>query len=637
MSSPQLIRNRWLEAILFVLVLVAGATLRWYGLGWDAGYLFHPDERQIAMVASNLDWPHSLSEFFSPSSPLNPHFFAYGSFPIYLLRLIAPFAPPSNLTGPWANDFLARWIVFGRAISGLFDLGTICLTYALGKRVYGSWVGLAAAAGISVTVLHIQLAHFYTVDTVLTFFVMATLYAAWRMGEISKGAHPAGALFERKKWPLPRDPGPGDSHGSPSHNRWGMVCGVMLGLALATKVSALPLVAPIAFAIWHVSGARIPPGTIRVKIIYIWGILRRPLCQLGGIALAVFIVTQPYAVIDGIQFVIAVGREGLVARGWLDYPYTRQYANTIPFLYQIAQSAIWGMGLPLGIVVWGGGALFLYQAYRKRDGASLFLLFWALVYFLAIGAQYVKYPRYLLPLLPVLYLMAARAISTGALVNRGWGRVIVGVGTMAVLTLSLVYAFAFVSTYGREHPWLTVSRWMFENVQPGATLAIEQWDDALPVQASVDGVVRTGSEYPALTLPIQDPDDENKRNSLAQTLARADVVVIASQRGYGSVGRLADRYPLTVRYYQKLFNGELGYTLAATARNDIQIGDWQITDNPWQGLPFATSIPLASGTRALWNWGFADESLTVYDHPQPLIFVKTRPLTQSELREALGK
>ncbi|RIK34079.1 MAG: hypothetical protein DCC52_01580 [Chloroflexi bacterium] len=175
--------NRFWAWLVLALILLLAAYFRWTGLAWDNGYLFHPDERQIALIISKLQPPDTLAAFFSPDSSLNPKFFAYGSLPIYLLRALIPFAPPTQIVGPWADDQLARGILFGRWLSGLFDLGTIVLTFLLGRRAYSARVGLFAAACVAFTALHIQLAHFYAVDTLLTFFVMATLYAAFRLAE----------------------------------------------------------------------------------------------------------------------------------------------------------------------------------------------------------------------------------------------------------------------------------------------------------------------------------------------------------------------------------------------------------------------------------------------------------------------
>ena len=116
--------------------------------------------------------------------------------------------------------------------------------------------------------------------------------------------------------------------------------------------------------------------------------------------------------IFGLGYTASRFAAALVARGWLDYPYTRQYAGTIPFVYQINQSTIWGMGLPLGIFAWMGTALFVWQWWRTRAWNNGFLMSWALVYFLTIGAQYAKYLRYLLPMLPFMFLMATAGFKS---------------------------------------------------------------------------------------------------------------------------------------------------------------------------------------------------------------------------------
>src|SRR5579883_3111957 len=79
---------RWRPLVLWGLVLLA-LLLRLYGLNWDQGHNFHPDEREILFHVIALSWPTSWKQFLDPTqSPLNPHFFAYGSFPFYLLALL---------------------------------------------------------------------------------------------------------------------------------------------------------------------------------------------------------------------------------------------------------------------------------------------------------------------------------------------------------------------------------------------------------------------------------------------------------------------------------------------------------------------------------------------------------------------
>jgi hypothetical protein len=200
------------ETILLAVILAVAAALRLYGLSWDGGQWLHPDERQIYFVTLGLKWPDSLAQALSPDSPLNPHFFSYGSFPLYLLRLVAALAA---LVWPALGDPDNLHLV-ARPLSALFDLGTVYLTYRLARRLWPSPASarLLAAALTGLAVLQIQLAHFYTADTLLTLLVMLTLNLA-------------------------ADPVPQSSL------RRGAALGVCLGLALATKLTAAPLVFPV--------------------------------------------------------------------------------------------------------------------------------------------------------------------------------------------------------------------------------------------------------------------------------------------------------------------------------------------------------------------------------------------------------
>src|SRR3990172_12421402 len=89
-----------------ILILIISAFLRFYNLMHDFPYFFNPDERNMAIAVTRFTLPAKLSEiplciiseFFSKPQPkadqpmaettndcnLNPHFFAYGQFPLYL-------------------------------------------------------------------------------------------------------------------------------------------------------------------------------------------------------------------------------------------------------------------------------------------------------------------------------------------------------------------------------------------------------------------------------------------------------------------------------------------------------------------------------------------------------------------------
>src|SRR5215470_19420174 len=74
--SPDTGRFRWLWVILFLFAL----SIRLYRVDWDQHHFYHPDERAVGFAVERLS--------FSPLQ-LNPHFFAYGSLPLYVIKLAA--------------------------------------------------------------------------------------------------------------------------------------------------------------------------------------------------------------------------------------------------------------------------------------------------------------------------------------------------------------------------------------------------------------------------------------------------------------------------------------------------------------------------------------------------------------------
>ncbi len=610
-------REIW-QYIALGIILIIAAAFRWYGQAWDSGYLFHPDERKIVLVAADLHLPSNVLQFFSSDSPLNPKFFAYGSFPIYLLRGLSALAPVGHYDVPGRADTFVALGLLGRSLSALFDLGTLVLLFLLGRRLYGPTVGLIASACLAVTVLDIQLAHFYAVDTLLTLLVVAVIYFSLRYAA-------SGRRLD------------------------GGILAVLFGLALATKVTALPLVIPIALAMAkqhpHKDVDTEEKTPVRFRFLTpLWSLLtevrsaRRTLAAILGITLAVFLITQPYVVLDPIRYFGQVGTELLLARGWLDFPYTRQYAGTLPLVYPVEQSAVWGMGLPLGLFAWVGSALFVWQWWRRRDWNSGLLLCWAAIYFITAAGQYTKYLRYLLPLLPFLFLMAAAAfkswVSTFRFEALRFSSYAAG---GLVLLASLLYALAFSSIYARPHPWLQISQWIYSNVPAGATIATEAWDDSLPDPIRVGGKEFDPSQYQIKQLPMYDTDDTSKVQTVVDTLVASDYVVLASQRLYATIPRLPRRYPVSSRYYELLFSGQLGFMPVALEQNDPSLGPILIHADTFRDahLPVPDLLTNALAGRWVWDWGKADESFTVYDHPMPIVFVKIRTLSADELRALL--
>src|SRR5919199_590245 len=173
---PRLDRGAW-EKLVLALILFIGLALRVHGFDWDSGTHQHPDERFMTYVATDTAVPSSLGNYFDTQhSSLNPYQrgfnnYAYGQLPLTLTRILA------ERTGHTTFDTVYR---DGRALSVLADLATILFAWLLARRVFGSAVAHLAALLLALSVLNIQLAHFFTVDTFATCFATASLYFGQR-------------------------------------------------------------------------------------------------------------------------------------------------------------------------------------------------------------------------------------------------------------------------------------------------------------------------------------------------------------------------------------------------------------------------------------------------------------------------
>ena len=166
-----------------------------------------------------------------------------------------------------------------------------------------------------------------------------------------------------------------------------------------------------------------------------------------------------------------------------------------------------------------------------------------------------------------------------------------------------------------------------------SALANEHWDDALPVRyEGQDPYAFYYDSLPGGLIPITYPDSEAKRASFYSWLEDSDYIVLSSQRALWSTPRLPLTYPLTNRYYEALFDGELGFELVEEFHADLHIGPLYISDTTgkisWRQPP-ATGWP-PPGDLA------AEEAFSVYDHPPVWIFAKTEEYSPAKVRQVLG-
>ena len=627
-------------SLLLPLILVVALGLRLYGIDWDQGHGFHPDERSIYMradcmydvltealgyargdcVRSNPDmepgFPSAGAFLDADRSPLNPHWFPLGSILIYLIVAVRFVLEPFT-------DFesmLSMSSYVGRSIMALADVGTVFMVYLLGKRIYSRRVGLLAASLVALAVVHIQLSHFYRPEPLLVFFLTVSF---WFMLQV----------IEKRRL------------------RDSLLLGLFVGLTLAPKISVLPLVMPLAiaygFRLFTTSEGRwVVPRSSETTVVVSHALAA------AVAAGAAFFITTPYAFLDIVQFVGDQWWQATnVAKTAGKVPFTVQYIGTTPFLYELRQTSLWALGLPLGIVAWGGLLFTMLKVTRinpARKG-ELLLLAWVVPNFLLVGSFEVKFLRYIFPIIPFLILMGsgmlfwmldrARSLSgppppiSGSLARaRGFmarysAHAVVGV-MVFVVAATAFYAFAFESVYTRPHTAIQASRWINDNVPRHSTIVTDNhWDEGIPDIYS----------YTVRQIPIYDPDTQQKMDTIADYLSRGDYLVFYSSRTYGSVARLDERYPLSSRYYRLLFSEKLGYQLEKAFTSYPQLLGVAFVDDTFSRarIPEPEYLSSSSSATLSLNLGYADENVINYDHPKVLLFRNVEGLSMSRLTELL--
>ncbi|MGN6676025.1 MAG: DUF2298 domain-containing protein, partial [Thermomicrobiales bacterium] len=287
----------------------------------------------------------------------------------------------------------------------------------------------------------------------------------------------------------------------------------------------------------------------------------------------------------------------------------------------------------LGALVLAAFAWVLWRAIRRRRAADLVLLAWVLPYLLLLALNEAKFPRYLLPVLPVFCAFGGALLADlGAF--RPWRRVALPRWQVAASTAlaALVLAGTFVTTlafsaiYSRPHTQVAASEWIYSHIPRDATISAEYWDHPLPLplgagqspweynyqQINFDlyndvpmCVTKNGSPPPSQYCT---PNNQATFTYVAGLVNQTDYIIEATQRLYKSIPDLPWRYPVQQQFYALLFSGQLGYTLVYDGNSFPALGPYTFDDT------------------------FMDESFTVYDHPRVLIFKKTRQLSQDELR-----
>ena len=566
-------KKRYLSLLTLASILCIAAFFRFYDINWDSGFHLHPDERFLVMVGNAMKMPESPIQYLDPqTSPLNPtnigyKFYVYGTFPVVLNKLLAI---------AFSTDTYQDFLIQGRLLSGFFDLLTILYIFKLlllfkKHRNLPKEIVYLGPIFYAIAVMPIQLSHFFTVDTFLNCFLFASLYYVLTF------------YFEKNIWRL-------------------LAGSFFFALAVASKISAVFMLPLLLFILLLGETRNHSLATFIAKpLLQKPHIKDRLLKAIGSFALVTMVfllatylvlrLAEPYYFADAnllnprpnpvFMENIASLKSFSTKDVW--YPPSVQWINKLPVIFSIYNLAFFGVGLFYFLLI-PIGTFFLLKKHHTLEIVALFG--WGILFFLYQSMQFSQTMRYFIVLYPFFAFAAAAGFYYTFYKLKRFAKI-------CVFILILSWPLCFISIYIKPMTRVEASHWISHNIPQGSYIFGELWDDALPLPLP-------DNHYAIDLLPVFDPDTPEKWEKMNELLEKGDYYILSSNRAWGSMSTVPERYPQMTKFYKDLFAGKLAYKKIKEFSSYPSL--------TYLGIPI--TIPDTT----------SDESFTVYDHPQVMIF-----------------
>lgn len=554
-------KNSW---VLFLIVIV-GLLFRIIGINWDQSQHLHPDERFLTMVSSSINLPKNIGEYFNTNiSNFNPNnkgfdFYVYGTFPLLITKIFAQFF---NF-----NSYNQIFLI-GRFLSAFADTLTIFLIFLISKKIFKSTKSALLSSFLyAICIFPIQQSHFFTVDAITVFLFVLSIYL----------------LISQKN----------------------VLSGLIFGITLASKTS-IGIILPFIFLFIFFQSKN-----------YLSNFFK---CFLFALFLLIsFRLFQPYA-FDGIVklsplFIKNIHEAHQMITGEIDYPPNIQWQHTIPFIHTLGNLFFVGLGPITFFLTIFGIFKFLKNKNKFKNWSAILLTIIIFVIFVYHSSLLAQYMRYFYPIYPFLIIFSGYSIK---FLNKKILKII--------LFINLLISFAFINIYLFPHSRYQASEWICNNLSTNFVLSSENWDDSLPLNS----FSCLSKIYQNQNLSLYDSESNQKWQKINQQLNKIDYLVLSSNRLWGSIPKDFSKYPQTTIFYQNLFDEKTNFKLikkfysypgfylpfikkcfvlgsSGYPYKDNQNTFFEVDENcNYPGIYFRDDL--------------AQESFTVYDHPQVILF-----------------
>jgi len=334
------------ETILLSGILTLALILRIWGVGFGLPHLYHADEPIVVN--------HALA---FGTGDLNPYFFKVPPLVSYLLFVCYGIYYAAGRGAGFfhsAHDFEqffyadpSSFYLIARLIFGVL-LGTLSVyaLFRLVKRFGDVRTALWVSFFLAVNFLHVRDSHYVYADMALLLALLLGFFVVLRLSE------------------------------NPSSWKWHLFAGGMIGLATAAKYNGVFLAIPYLWICF-----RCVPGKR-------WLIFWLPAAVVAG---AVFILLNPYSVLDHVFFVRELAEQSSANSGGF------------PWFHHLTYSLAGGLGWPMLVLAILGA----FRALFTGDVRYQAMAFFVAGYYVVLCRFGQPYDRYVLPLVPFLLVLAA--------------------------------------------------------------------------------------------------------------------------------------------------------------------------------------------------------------------------------------
>jgi len=317
------------KTVVFLILFTLTILTRFWKINWGDGFFFHPDENNMAFSVSQM----SLDD-------LNPHFFAYGQFPLFLTFFTTP-----------KHDF-STIIITLRFWSAVFSCFSVFFFFKIAKQFFPKDIPAFLSTLLFIfTPGLIQIAHFGTTESILVLIFLINIYSSIK-------------LFDKPKL------------------KFLILAAISSGIGLATKISAAILIIPLFLSLFFV---------FQKEAKFLKSILR--LFVFSSLTLIIFFIFSPFNFLDFDSFRSSMNYEIDVATGKQLVFYTRQFLETTPYIFQFQKVFPYTNGLFILLLSLPG--LFCLP---KKNKKLFLVLVPSLFFFLYQGQLFTKWTRFMAPI-----------------------------------------------------------------------------------------------------------------------------------------------------------------------------------------------------------------------------------------------